>query len=133
MDINFQKKYAYSEVYCILEWLGDEYKRKVPKNLLRLFKEERKFGYKPEIDFSKPLVDQVRQETKDIIAYLQYSCWLEDEGEKARLKATVHENARKAKEERKRQRLEQRKNMSDKGELPLQAALEKAIDQMNEE
>ena len=29
----------------------DEYKKKVPKNLLRLFKDERKFGYTPNIDF----------------------------------------------------------------------------------
>ena len=65
MDLNFNKRYAYSEVYTILNWLGDDYKRKVPQNLLQLFKLERKFGYEPDLDFSKPLTDQVRQETKD--------------------------------------------------------------------
>ena len=58
MNINFENKYAYAEVYEILNWLGDEYKRKVPRNLLTLFKEEKKFGYRPKLDFNKPLSDQ---------------------------------------------------------------------------
>ena len=37
----------------------DEYKRKIPKNLLQLFKLERKFGYEPELDFNRPLNDCV--------------------------------------------------------------------------
>jgi hypothetical protein len=104
MDINFERRYAYSEVCVILNWLGDDYKRKVPKNLLRLFKDERKFGYKPEIDFDKPLDGQVRQETKNLIAYLEYYCWLEDPEEKKRLKEATEQNYRIKKEKEKQEK-----------------------------
>ncbi len=132
MDLNFNKRYAYAEVYSILNWLGDEYKRKVPKNLLQLFKLERKFGYDPELDFNKPLIDQVRQETKDIIAYLQYSCWLENDQKKAELKAQVEENARRVKEEKRilrNQRNELRRQRG--GDIPLNQAIDNAISRLN--
>ncbi len=130
MDLNFNKRYAYSEVYSILNWLGEDYKKKVPKNLLQLFKLERKFNYEPNIDFTKPLNDQVRQETKDIIAYLQYTCWLEDTIEKEELKAKIEENARRVKEERKRQRMAERLG-SNGMDMPLTAALDQALDNLN--
>ena len=129
MDLNYNKRYAYAEVYSILNWLGDDYKRKVPQNLLQLFKLERKFGYEPELDFTKPLADQVRQETKDIIAYLQYACWLEDSKEKEELKARVEENARRVKEERRRLRQEE---LASRGEnRPLNTVVDEALDALN--
>lgn len=106
MDINFERRYAYSEVCVILNWLGDDYKRKVPKNLLRLFKDERKFGYKPEIDFDKPLDGQVRQETKNLIAYLEYYCWLDDPEAKKKLKEATEHNYRIKKEKEKQEKQE---------------------------
>ena len=130
MDLNYNKRYAYSEVYAILNWLGDEYKQKVPKNLLQMFKLERKFGYEPNLDFSKPLVDQVRQETKDIIAYLQYTCWLNDEKQKAELKEKVDENARRVKEEKKIARARLRQSSSNM-DVPLNQAIDKAIENLN--
>ncbi len=130
MDLNFNKRYAYSEVYSILNWLGDDYKRKVPQNLLQIFKLERKFGYDPEIDFTKPLVDQVRQETKDIIAYLQYSCWLEDENEKRALKEQIEENARRVKEERKIKRLREREARAESASKPLTTVVDEALGEL---
>ena len=130
MDLNFNKRYAYSEVYSILNWLGDDYKKKVPKNLLQLFKLERKFNYEPNIDFTKPLTDQVRQETKDIIAYLQYTCWLEDASEKEELKARIEENARRVKEERKKQRMIERSKNGGMS-APLTQALDDALGSLN--
>ncbi len=127
MDLNFNKRYAYSEVYTILNWLGDDYKRKVPQNLLQLFKLERKFGYEPDIDFSKPLTDQVRQETKDIIAYLQYSCWLEDPNKRAALKSRIEENARRVKEEKRIKRQRELANRSEGEDIPLTAAVDQAL------
>jgi len=129
MNLNYNKRYAYAEVYKILNWLGDDYKRKIPKNLLQLFKLERKFGYEPDLDFSRPLNDQVRQETKNIIAYLQYSCWLEDDAEKADLKAIVEENARRVKEEKRILKAQEvaakRQNMS------LNAMVDRALNNLN--
>ncbi len=127
MDLNFNKRYAYSEVYTILNWLGDDYKRKVPQNLLQLFKLERKFGYEPDIDFSKPLTDQVRQETKDIIAYLQYSCWLEEPNKRAALKSRIEENARRVKEEKRIKRQRELANRSEGEDIPLTAAVDQAL------
>ncbi len=129
MNLNYNKRYAYAEDYKILNWLGDDYKRKIPKNLLQLFKLERKFGYEPDLDFSRPLNDQVRQETKNIIAYLQYSCWLEDDAEKADLKAIVEENARRVKEEKRILKAQEvaakRQNMS------LNAMVDRALNNLN--
>jgi len=125
MNINFENKYAYAEVYEILNWLGDEYKRKVPRNLLTLFKEEKKFGYRPKLDFNKPLSDQVRQETKNIIAYLEYSCWLEDEKKKEILKSKVTINSDRRKQiEREKRKLER---SSGNASVPLNTAIDRAI------
>ena len=133
MDLNYNKRYAYAEVYSILNWLGDDYKNKVPQNLLRLFKLERKFNYEPQIDFSKPLNDQVRQETKNIIAYLQYTCWLEDDASKAELKAIVEENARRVKEEKKIKRAQERANASESANMPLNAVIDNALKEINKD
>ena len=94
-----------------------------------MFKLERKFGYEPNLDFNKPLVDQVRQETKDIIAYLLYSCWLVDEKQKAELKAQVDENARRVKEERRAARARMRQSSSNM-DMPLNQAIDKAIENL---
>lgn len=127
MDINYNNKYAYAEVWEILNWLGDDYKRKVPKNMLRLFKDERKFGYRPEIDFRKPLGDQVRQETKNIIAYLNYSCWIEDETIKANLKAVIEANYQKRLEREKAEKMKEKAIKSQMGNVSLNAQVDNAL------
>ena len=106
MEVNFERRYAYSEIWEILNWLGDDYKKKVPKNLLRLFKDEKKFGYKPNLDFNKSLENQVRQETKNLIAYLEYYCWLEDPNEKKRLKEASEINYQIKKEKERKEKQE---------------------------
>lgn len=132
MDLNYNKRYAYAEVYSILNWLGDDYKKKVPKNLLQLFKLERKFGYEPEIDFTKPLNDQIRQETKNLLAYLVYTCWLENENDKKAFKEQVDENARRIKEQRKLARQQERaKKGIPQGGVPLNAAIDDAFNALN--
>ena len=110
MNINYERKYAYAEICEILDWLGDDYKKKVPKNLLRLFKDERKFNYKPNLDFDKPLDTQVKQETKNLIAYLEYYCWLEDPEKKKLLKETAERNYQIKKERERAERQEIRNN-----------------------
>ena len=127
MEINYNKRYAYAEVCEILNWLGDDYKRKVPKNLLRLFKDEKKFGYKPNIDFSKPLDSQVRQETKNLIAYLEYYCWLEDDLQKKILKETIQRNyeIKKEKSRVENQRLQEIKKQNVR--VGLNAQLNEAL------
>ena len=72
MELNYEKKYAYAELECILYWLGEEYINKIPKRILQVIKREKKYSYQPQIDFSKPLANQIKQETKNMIAYLSF-------------------------------------------------------------
>ena len=46
---------AYSEVCTILNMLEDEYKERVPKNVMDFFEEERDKEYNPIIDVNIPL------------------------------------------------------------------------------
>lgn len=105
MELNYEKRYAYSEVEVILDWLGESYINKVPKRILRTIKEEKKFGYIPEIDFTKPIENQIRQETKNMIAYLNLNFWEKDENEKQAIKAQIAENSQREKEKRKIERI----------------------------
>lgn len=105
--INYEMKYAYTEVYEIIKWLGDEYKDKIPKKIYDVIKTERRIDYKPQFDFKQPLNTQnIRQETKDLIGYLNYYYWCTDERKKADLLAKIEGNIarRKQKEKEERQR-----------------------------
>ena len=124
MNVNYERRYAYSEICEILNWLGDDYRKKVPKNLLRLFKNEKKFGYKPNIDFSKPLDSQVRQETKNLIAYLEYYCWLDDPEKKRLLKEKTEHNYQIKKE---KERQEKQNIVNQRVKVGLKAQLNDAL------
>ncbi len=127
MDINYNNRYAFAEVWAILNWLGEDYMRKVPKNILRLFKEERKFGYTPNIDFSKPLSSQVRQETKNIIAFLNCSCWIENEDQKAKLIAKIDENSKKREAKEKAEKEREKALRAQSGNISLTAQIDNAL------
>lgn len=128
MSLNEEKRYAYAEVYCILNWLGEEYINKLPKKILKTIKEEKKYRYKPEIDFNKSLENQVRQETKNIIAYLNYTYWLKDNSEKKKIEEAIKENSRREKEKRRIEQMkENAKRMQLKSETTLTDSINKAL------
>ncbi len=127
MSINFERKYAYAEIYDILNWLGDDYKKKVPRNMLRLFKNERKFGYRPEIDYTKPLDSQVRQETKNIMAFLETRCFLDDKAKIKTIEDTVKQRHIEKKARERAARAQSRATRS----TPLNAAIDRAINELN--
>lgn len=112
MELNYEKKYAYVELECILNWLGEEYKNKIPKRILQIIKREKRYSYQPQIDFSKPLENQIRQETKNMIAYLNCKYWLQ--GEKEKIREAVQKNAELQKE---RKRMERRKEIQMRAEF----------------
>lgn len=124
MIFNYEKKYAFAEVDSILDWLGEEYKNKIPKKLLQNIKAGKKFGYRPEIDFEKPIENQIRQETKNIIAYLNYNYWLVDEESKKMLKKKIQENEKVEKE---RKRLERLKEIEIKAKLSREGTVTDSI------
>ena len=104
-NINYEMKYAYTEVYEIINWLGDEYKNKVPKKVMDLIKGERRIDYRPQIDFKQPLNTQpLKQETKNLIAYLNYYYWCTDERRKADIIAKIEQNVAKRKQREKEER-----------------------------
>lgn len=105
--MNYEMKYAYSEAYEILNWLGDEYKNRVPEKIYKVIKSERRLDYRPTFDYTQPIITQpMRQETKDLIAYLNYYYWCTNERKKANIIAKIEQNIvrRKQKEKEERQR-----------------------------
>lgn len=125
MELNYEKRYAYAEVEEILNWLGENYIKKVPQKILRTIKEEKKFGYRPEIDFTKPIENQIRQETKNIIAYLDLNFWETNENEKQLKKEVIAQNA---KEEKERKRQERMREMEIKARIASTGTVTSSID-----
>lgn len=106
MSLDYEKKYAYTEAYEIIKWLGKEYEEKLPRKVFESIKLERRLDYKPQIDFSKPTAEwKLREETKNIIAYLNLNFWCKDENVKAKIREKIAQNA----EEKKKKEAEARK------------------------
>lgn len=74
---------AYSEVYEILNMIEDEYKERVPKNIIDFFEEERDKEYNPIIDVNIPLEKQnLKRKTIVLLAILNLNYWCDSEEEK---------------------------------------------------
>ena len=74
---------AYSEVCTILNMLEDEYKERVPKNVMDFFEEERDKEYNPIIDVNIPLEKQnPKRKTLVLLAILNLNYWCDSEEEK---------------------------------------------------
>ena len=74
---------AYSEVCTILNMLEDEYKERVPKNVINFFEEERDKEYNPIINVNIPLEKQnLRRKTIVLLAILNLNYWCDSEEEK---------------------------------------------------
>lgn len=93
-------KMAYCEVDIILGQMEEEYVNKVPSELRKLFKEQKRMDYSPEIKEDIPLADQnLMRKTIAILAMLNLNYWCEDEKEKQDLIQMYSENDRKREEE----------------------------------
>ena len=74
---------AYSEVYEILNMIEDEYRERVPKNIIDFFEEERDKEYNPIIDVNIPLEKQnLKRKTIVLLAILNLNYWCDSEEEK---------------------------------------------------
>lgn len=93
-------KMAYCEVDIILGQMEEKYINKVPSELRRLFKEQKRKDYSPEIKADVPLENQnLMRKTIAILAMLNLNYWCEDEKEKQDLIQMYSENDRKREEE----------------------------------
>ncbi len=91
---NLNNEEVYSEVYEILNILGDEYINKIPPKLYKEFKEKRKKGYKPQIITQDGKIDDSKISTDAIaiFTFLNIKYFLEDDEDKKRLISILKKN-----------------------------------------
>lgn len=86
-------KEAYGEICEFLDLLGDNYKNEIPKEVLKLFKENTKKGYIPHINPNTPIEEQkLKDRTLTLISILYLKYWCKDENEKDNLKKVYINN-----------------------------------------
>lgn len=91
--MNVKTKEIYSEVYQVLNLLGNEYIDKLPSSLIDMLKEKRRIDYTPQYTEDIPLNKQnMKKETMAIIALLYLNYWCEDENEMLEIKQILKNN-----------------------------------------
>lgn len=91
--MNRKTKEIYSEVYQVLNFLGNEYIDKLPKSLVNMLEKKRDINYEPKYTEDIPLNKQnIKKETISIIALLHLNYWCENENEKFELKQIFKNN-----------------------------------------
>ena len=94
--MNVKNKEIYSEVYQVLNMLGNEYIDKLPISLINMLREKREVNYNPEYTDEIPLNEQnIKKETMAIIVLLYLNYWCEDENEKSEVKHILKNNEEK--------------------------------------
>ena len=91
METNIRN--IYSEIYGILEVLGENYKKKLPSKLLKQISEEKNPQYQPNYNITDNI--NLAKETKGIIALFKINYWCESEIEKQELLKKFKDNEQK--------------------------------------
>ena len=91
--MNENTKKVYSEVYQVLNILGNEYIRKIAKSLYNMLEEKRDTTYNPkytdEIAFD---MQNIKKESLNILALLHFNYWCNSYEEKLELQNILEEN-----------------------------------------
>lgn len=92
---------TYSEMYELLNLLGDEYIKKIPKKLYSLICNQRDSSYEADFFGNDGLLDEskISQETVALFSVLNIKYFMDNEEEKKKLLATFEENERRYQEE----------------------------------
>ena len=95
-------KESYSEVYAIINFLGDEYINKIPKKLYKFIENNRDKDYKP--NFSKKDLESLNEKSisrkaRAIIAFLNANYWEEDEEKIEKLEKVFSSEQQRFKDE----------------------------------
>lgn len=94
MDV--KTKETYSEVYSILNILGESYIKRIPTKLYQIIKEEKSNEYNPKYDSIIALEQQnVKKESLSMIALLHLNYWCDSQEEKQKLKELLKNNEEK--------------------------------------
>lgn len=98
--ISVEQSKMYSEVYQILEILGDEYKSLLPKDIIETINNNRMTDYTPIYDSNIPLNEQnISKKTSDFLCMLHYNYWCKDAKEKKVLDEILDHNEEKRRKE----------------------------------
>ena len=79
-----KEEIMYTEIYEILQLLGNTYINKLPKDLYKVICNFKNNQYNVKFDLTKDISQQVISDTIDFFAYLNMMYWV-DKNEKARL------------------------------------------------
>ena len=91
--MNENTKKVYSEVYQVLNVLGDEYIRRLPKSLYNMLEEKRDTTYNPKYTDEITLdLQNINKESLNILALLQFNYWCDSYEEKLELQNILEEN-----------------------------------------
>lgn len=94
--MNVQTQEMYSEVYSILNLLGESYIKKLPVSLFNMIKEEKRQDYNPKYDSKINLEQQnIKRETLSMIALFHLNYWCNSDEEKNELKTLFKTNEEK--------------------------------------
>lgn len=89
-------KNAYTEVNQVIELLGEPYKKKIPKQIINFFYENRNINYKANISKNIPIEDiEISRTALIIISILNLKYWETDENKKEELKNIYNKNEKK--------------------------------------
>lgn len=94
--MNVQTQEIYSEVYSILNLLGERYIKKLPVSLFNMIEEEKRQDYNPKYDSKINLEQQnIKRETLSMIALFHLNYWCNSDEEKNELKILFKTNEEK--------------------------------------
>lgn len=94
--MNVKTKEIYSEVYQVLNLLGNDYINKLPTSLTNMISEKREVNYNPQYTADIPLNKQnIKKETMSIIVLLYLNYWCNDENEISEVKNILKKNEEK--------------------------------------
>lgn len=97
--VDIQTKEVYSQVYGILNMLGNRYINLLPNELYKKIQKEKSNSYNPEYTNLVTLTEQnIKKEALTIIALFHLNYWCKTEDDKIRLKNIFQENEIKQKE-----------------------------------
>lgn len=70
------KDKVFSEVYSVLQLLGEEYTNKIENNVMNIIENNRDIEYIPKIDTNKPLDEQnISKEAMNMIEKIDIDFW----------------------------------------------------------
>ena len=78
--MTYETRQAYAEICTVLQYMPDEYVKKIPQKMIQLFQNEKLENYEVNINTSNPLdKNYLSKNTMVLIAMLNYQYWCPNE------------------------------------------------------